>query len=159
MLQHHAATEGNSAAEIVVLPEDRRQVTAGANGFAEPSALRQVAASELAASETAASGTAASETAASELATASTVARQAESVVRTEVQQEAVSAGFAAASSLGLTVGTCLGLQVEIDRPLLSHQHIAAQSTAPGRTALREHQFAGGQAQDGHQLVSFVGAD
>ncbi len=142
MLQHHAATEGNSAAEIGVLPEDRRQVTADANGFAEPSALRQVAASELAASETAAS----------ELATASTVVRQVDSVVRTEVQREAVSAGFAAASSLGLTVGTCLGLQVEIDRPLLSHQHIAAQSTAPGRTALREHQFAGGQAQDGHQL-------
>ena len=43
-------------------------------------------------------------------------------------------------------VGNCSGLRLGIDRPPLSNQQIAAQSTAPGHPVLREHQFAGAEA-------------
>ena len=43
-------------------------------------------------------------------------------------------------------VGNCSGLQLEIDRPPLSNQQIAAQLIAPGHPVLREHQFADAEA-------------
>ena len=43
-------------------------------------------------------------------------------------------------------VGNCSGPRLEIDRPPLSNQQIAAQSTAPGHPVLREHQFADAEA-------------
>ena len=43
-------------------------------------------------------------------------------------------------------VGDCSGLRLEIDRPPLSNQQIAAQSTASGHPVLREYQFADAEA-------------
>ena len=43
-------------------------------------------------------------------------------------------------------VGGDVSRELEVDRPPLSNQQIAAQSTAPGHPVLREHQFADAEA-------------
>ena len=49
-------------------------------------------------------------------------------------------------SAVEEAVENCSGLQLGIDRPPLSNQQIAAQSTAPGHPVVGEHQFAGAEA-------------
>ena len=119
-----AGTEDDLVADIVVRFALRMPELAVANAGERSSAGRQAAA-------------AASVTAASIVASASTSEQLPALGVPVESSFVVAVRLAAAASSLDLAGYWCSGLATGLDRPLLGHQQIAAQSTAPGHTAVR----------------------
>ena len=144
----------DAASEIAACHNAASVVAASAN------AEYEIAASALAASEIAATLIAEFEVAASDVAASALAATgfpgsvlEAGTVVARQDAQELSGARWVSActvsavASFGSLAGEMYsGLPVGIDRPPLSNQQIAAQSTPPGHPAWRENQLAGGQA-------------